>query len=1782
VSLDFFEQGRSRRGSLSAGDSSGSAGDASGSGATGAATLGPGPEFLRPPRGRRLQKALSIVREASEEGLLDDLSASQLAPLEEEAESEEGEEPECDDDDTSAAAATAAEGAAPQPECSDSSSSACGMLRASDLLAAAAAAGLVPRPGEGCHLTLDGPVGSGSALLLHLDPIPFAIRYGCLADADHLFWLHSYAVAGGLQRNVLTLEHIKQALVPAVPGAPPLCFVAEIGGYPAAALLLQPAEQAAEEQPARQAAGQQGRELQLLLAAVFPEMQERAQVLAALLSYTLQQLVADGATLTVQQGSLLVLPALHRLAPAAFDGLPASAVTGDASAPLLSIASSPFGAAADPAQLSWLLYRTQFAPGMSLDGFVLAVSAHMQEFSASPHTSITPLAAAPPDAAAVAAVVRAARRISQAWQDAGPAGAGAEEAAAEELVGEVTAVVTGFMDAAGFPTEGFAAHTPLMDAGLDSLDMLKLASLLSESLGMALPSTILFDYPSVEALCGYILAAQVPPAGAGGNSRRGSLVALSPGPGPLAQLQPGRVSGPGRRTTAGYAGRRTTSGYRRRTTTQDGGRRVTYQSMFAHGTLATVPLDGRRATVTPGGAIAPGGVPTLQVVLVEAAAQRLPSGACGHSAASFAVDMPAPVPHGRWDWEAHATSAAAAGSRAPARFGGFLQDIAAFDFSLFSIPASEAALLDPQQRLLLETAWEAASVPGASGASLLARAGRAGKAPAKAAAAAGVGVFVGASYAEWALLQQEHRLAPGAYTASGSGLSVLAGRVSYVFGWTGPATVTDTACSSSLVALSAAHQSLQLGVSRNALAGGLNLMMHPATTEMYNVAGMLAPDGRCKTLDAAADGYVRAEAALAMVLRAVDSLTAAATEGGGLHASMGTAVLLLGSAVNQDGRSSSLTAPNGPSQQALFRAAGASASLPASRVNLLSMHGTGTSLGDPIEVGAALAVLMHTRKATDGPLSLAASKAAVGHAEAAAGLVGFASAVLCTEGRALPQMLHLGTVNPYVQQCIATACKPSPSSPEAPPSVSAPRAPAALPAAAQHGRLTAGISAFAFQGTNAHAVLEVLDMGSCLSVLNRSPLLSTGSSMPVWQRASYWLAPPASQLLTACLGRAAGVTVVLQGHLQAPAVAALVRAAGASGGWAVAAEAACTAVAILAAAGDGKQQLAPGLAHAAIASAAGERLAAGAQLQAAVDARRGSVAVTVDGGQQPLLAASIVASAELPAPALTQCRAHRSVLLARLLQPAASEAAAATAVIAASAAQHAQNMHGLFVQPALLQAGTQLQQLSTADAGCEQAAEPVAFICLLPADRQPVANSSSGHGKALVSRRTMWYGSACQRTLRLCSGSGCSLQLSGVQWRHAARHPADASAAAATGMAADVGCSYVASWQAVKPQQSAYSASPHRQAGALIALSQQLPGRYGCSREQRRAAWLAGSRRGGLQAGEAACFRSMQALQTAAATGARALSLTTLASAEATTPAPLSSGSAASAASSAALFAMLRCAASELPDVACSAGSVDAATAGSSLADAAPWDAAYGCHGQQQSASQLLAARLLPTAEPQQPPQPAAAVQQQQWAVSGGTGSLGLLVSTWLQLRQAGGLLLLGRSGRLADAAPSELLAAGGVLTACMCDAGMLEDAAAALCCSASADGPLTGLVHAGGILRDAALQQQTAATIRAVHAPKTAGLARLLGAAGNAAPLQQALLFSSIAAVTGPAGSSNYAAANAALDAAAGQLQLQGEQGVVCKWAVGGKGTSPHLLAPPASALLSDALSLCLRSLQA
>lgn len=203
------------------------------------------------------------------------------------------------------------------------------------------------------------------------------------------------------------------------------------------------------------------------------------------------------------------------------------------------------------------------------------------------------------------------------------------------------------------------------------------------------------------------------------------------------------------------------------------------------------------------------------------------------------------------------------------------------------------------------------------------------------------------------------------------------------FGAKGASVAVDTACSSSLVAAHVAASSLLAGTGgAHAAVCGVNIQLDPETTEVFSRAGMLAPDGRCKALDAAADGYVRGEAVAVALLSAVSATTSV---GSATERAPACILVLGGTAVNQDGRSSSLTAPNGPSQQAAIRAALGAASLGASDVGLLMMHGTGTALGDPIEVGGATAVLS-AGAADSAPLVLAATKAAVAHSESPSGV----------------------------------------------------------------------------------------------------------------------------------------------------------------------------------------------------------------------------------------------------------------------------------------------------------------------------------------------------------------------------------------------------------------------------------------------------------------------------------------------------------------------------------------------------------------------------------------------------------------------------------------------------------------------------------------------------------------------------------------------------------------------------------------------------------------------------
>ncbi|KAL4457259.1 hypothetical protein ABPG75_012124 [Micractinium tetrahymenae] len=1733
---------RDSLGSSGSGSSGGTAGSSSSSSSSSSsasqAAAAQQPMQLQPlvrlPSKRRMYRQLSMVTELAEEedekeggeadvaSELEYLRALAAMPEEEldgagddklgaiaEEPSAEGEE---EERDAPAAAATAA-GARPRAS----------LLRtAPRLLTAAAAAGLVPRPGSGCHLSCE----DGSALLLlHLDTIPFSIRKGHAFDAEHLYWLQLYALGGGLQRSALSMQQIQECLSPddddqqqPKPAGEhgPLCFVAEIGGCPAAVLMLQPqqARQATPPWPGRAQQAQRAptpppQDLSLLMAAMFPEMDrdQCAGLFMALASYTLQQLLAAGRPAAVRQGNLL-LQQLARAGSGA--GLSRMGSASLADMLLLRVVSAPAGSAsggADTAAARWQQHSLEFASGHSLDSMAVAVAAHMQELATEPGsapgsrpgsrrasraasrggsrpgTAAEPAAAAPGGLStassaesgsllsqqSVDTVVKAARRLSALWQRPvegpllGPASVGPEEMAAEELLVDAAGVVTGYMEAARFDTSSFTPATPLMDAGLDSLDMLKLASMVSEALGVVLPSTVLFDYPSIEALCGYILATQVPTT----SSRRASQLELPVMAVAVPSLAAAAAAAAASRRASTVAGRRgTISGYRR---SGGGLRRSTLQSMFAHGALASIPLDGRRATIAPlsgipGAAPASSGLTTLQVVVAEAAAMRLPgSASAAHCCTSFCSDMISPVPAARWSWE---QAAAAATARLPARFGGFLPDVAGFDSGLFSVSPSECQLMDPQQRLLLEAAWEAAAATGStSGTSLLARPkpGLRRGLPGSGPGAGETGVFVGASYAEWMLLQQQLGAAATSYTASGSGLSVLAGRISYTFGWTGPATVVDTACSSSLVALSATHQSLMLGVTRTAVACGINLQLHAGTTEAYNAAG--------------------------------------------------------------------------------------------------------TSLGDPIEVGAALAVLMDKRSASDGPLALAASKAAAGHAEAGAGLLGMAAALLAVEERALPRLLHLSSMNLHCQACITTSCKGGTAA-------SAPRAAAPLPVAGAHGRATACVSAFAFQGTNAHAALEILDSEDLRSMFGRGRRRTHA-----WRRTPFWLLPPASALLRGCSVRAAGAgaarQVLMHGQLRSAGLAELLLGAGGAGGggaWALALEAAYAAATALSAVHDGRQQPQLGLAQAVVGSAAS--VAAAAELLAAVDARSGSIVVSV--GACQLLSSQVATAAELqPAEQPAQHQQHRQRQQALLgmknwLSSSPAAAHAAIASVAAEAAQAAQQQRDLFLQPALLQASMQLRQLplATDDDACTsdaQQGQPAAFGLLLPGMCKEAGGSYRSSRSASRQSSRRWQASACARALRLSSdGTGCSTMcLQGLQLQPLVCKPRQAAATMAAAPSACRQVCYTTAWQAARPadavQMRTSAGGLRRRLGrahAVLSMGGSAR-RYGRSQAARQAVScrLPGPSGSSVDAGQAACLQASQLLQICAAHGGGDVSLTTLSAPAAATVSPAAGSRWGSRAASAALHAVLRCVAGEQPgaaftagslcEVGCPAGSGDTERAAGLCLPA--WDAEFGCHGQQLLAGTHLAARLLPAAAPSKQDSGPCLAAGLQWAVSGGTGSLGLLTAGWLQQQQTALPLLLGRSGRLADAAPPVLLqAARCSLVLCMCDAGMQADAAAV---AALAAAPLAGFLHAGGILRDAAVQQQTAASIRAVHAPKSAGLHCLLAQAALAVPLQHCLLISSIAAVTGPAGSSSYAAANAALDAAAERLQLQGLAGSSVQW---------------------------------
>lgn len=394
------------------------------------------------------------------------------------------------------------------------------------------------------------------------------------------------------------------------------------------------------------------------------------------------------------------------------------------------------------------------------------------------------------------------------------------------------------------------------------------------------------------------------------------------------------------------------------------------------------------------------------------------------------------VPGDRWDIDAYFDANPDVPGRMSVRNGGFLDRVDEFDPAFFGIAPREALTMDPQQRLLLEVTWEALEHAGIA-------ADRLTGTP--------TGVFIGICNSDhFQRLVHRGPEVIDAYLASGSAHSVAAGRISYALGLQGPSLAVDTACSSSLVALHLACKSLRNGETSMALCGGVNVMCSPETTIALTKAHMLAPDGRCKTFDAAADGFSRGEGCGVLVLK---RLSDALSNNDRIFA------LIRGTAANQDGRSGGLTVPNGPAQEAVIRAALADARVEPSDIAYVEAHGTGTSLGDPIEVRALARALGAGRKSND-PILIGSVKTNIGHLESAAGIAGVMKVILSLMHEQIPPHLHFREPNPHIAWS------------EYPVSVTAqgrawPRT--------ERQRL-AGVSSFGFSGTNAHAILEEAPM----------------------------------------------------------------------------------------------------------------------------------------------------------------------------------------------------------------------------------------------------------------------------------------------------------------------------------------------------------------------------------------------------------------------------------------------------------------------------------------------------------------------------------------------------------------------------------------------------------------------------------------------------------------------------------------------------------------------------------
>ena len=389
-------------------------------------------------------------------------------------------------------------------------------------------------------------------------------------------------------------------------------------------------------------------------------------------------------------------------------------------------------------------------------------------------------------------------------------------------------------------------------------------------------------------------------------------------------------------------------------------------------------------------------------------------------------DLVTEIPADRWDADDYYDPEKGAPGRSVSKWGSFIDDVKGFDPEFFGISEREATAIDPQHRMLMETSWEAVEHAGMTPVAI---------------AGTSTGVFLGMSHDDYVTVTSEAGALDQAYAFSGTPFSMASGRISHSMGLQGPSLTLDTACSSSMVAVHQACRSLHNGDSDMALAGGVMLILHPSNFASASGLGMLSPTGRCHSFDVAADGFVRAEACGIVLLKRLDD---AQRDGDRVLA------VIRNTAANGDGRTRNILTPSKDAQVAVFRAALAGAQIDPATVGMVEAHGTGTPVGDGIEYASVAAVY-----GADGPCALTSVKSNLGHAEAAAGVLGLMKAVLSVHHGVIPKNLHFNQLPERMAAIETGLFVPTEVTPWP---VDGPR--------------RAAVSSYGMSGTNAHAVLE--------------------------------------------------------------------------------------------------------------------------------------------------------------------------------------------------------------------------------------------------------------------------------------------------------------------------------------------------------------------------------------------------------------------------------------------------------------------------------------------------------------------------------------------------------------------------------------------------------------------------------------------------------------------------------------------------------------------------------------